>query len=75
MTAIPLAQCRLFAGLSENEIEVSLRFFDAREETFSRGSLISLPGDPLRHFGLVLAGGVEVSCSDFSGRLMLMASV
>lgn len=75
MTAIPLAQCRLFAGLSENEIEVSLRFFDAREEAFPRGALISRPGEPLRHFGLVLAGIVEVSCSDFNGRLMLMASV
>ena len=75
MTAIPLSQCRLFSGLSEDEIAYSLRFFQAREETFPRGALIAPPGEPLRFFGLVLSGAVEVSCTDFSGRLMLMASV
>lgn len=75
MNKTPLARCSLFAGLSPAELTAALAFFAAREEHFPRNALISPPDSPLRAFGLVLSGAVEVSSTDFSGRVMIMASV
>ena len=67
MNKTPLARCSLFAGLSPAELTAALAFFAAREEHFPRNALISPPDSPLRAFGLVLSGSVQVLHQDHQG--------
>lgn len=69
------AACPLFAGLNENDLSAALRFFDAQERAYPRGSLLKAASDPLPAFGLVLDGQVRVSMTDIDGREMLLSQV
>lgn len=67
--------CPLFQGLSQEQISLALRFFDAQESAYPRGSLLYQPGRPLRRFGLVLSGAVQVSMTDINGQTMVLNCV
>lgn len=65
----------LFEGLSGEETERALAFFDARESTFLKGDTVKPIHTPFIRFGLVLQGTVQVFSDDLEGRQMLMAHV
>lgn len=70
-----IRSCALFAGLSQPEAEAALDFFDARAAQYRKGEALLRVGDPVRAFGLVLDGAVQVFADDIHGRHMIMASV
>ncbi len=70
-----LKQCPLFAGLNQKETEETLQFFHAVRKTYQKGELLNRPGEPVRHFGLLLSGNIHVSMDDFDGNRLLMANV
>ena len=67
--------CFLLDGLSPSEKEAALRLLKARTERFSKGALLNRPGERLNAFGLVQKGCVQVTCYDFNGLPMIMATV
>jgi len=69
------SRCSLFAGLSPEQLQEALRFFDAREHRYARGEVLKHPVSPLPGFGLVLEGRVAVSMEDIDGREMMLSLV
>lgn len=67
--------CPLFAGLSPEDRRYALQYFSAREAVYRRGDFLNRIGDPLRSFGLVLEGTIQVYMDDYDGRHMIMANV
>jgi len=67
--------CPLFQNLSSDDFSLALRFFDAQEAVYPRGSFLHLPNEPLRRFGLVLSGAVQVSMPDIHGNSMVLNCV
>ncbi|MDO4177261.1 MAG: Crp/Fnr family transcriptional regulator [Bacillota bacterium] len=70
-----LRKSRLFAGLKETEIEEALKLFGASFREYERGEFLHRAGEPLKKFGLLAAGTVNVYSDDIYGNRMLMASV
>ncbi|MBQ1524690.1 MAG: Crp/Fnr family transcriptional regulator [Firmicutes bacterium] len=70
-----LEKCTLFRGLNSDEKARALSFFRATERRCKKGESLSIPGVPLKKFGLVLSGGIMVFMDDFDGNRQLMASV
>ena len=70
-----LQKCTLFRGLSPEELDDALTFFHAREKHCRKGEYLHRAEGPLRFFGLLLSGNVQVFMDDFDGNQMLMASV
>ena len=71
------ALCPLFSGLSGEEMTRALAFFHARILLFEKGEYIKKPGveSVPGFFGFVISGAVRVSCDDYDGNRMIMASV
>lgn len=65
----------LFAGLSEEERAEALRFFDAQEAVYPRGSCLNRFSGAFLRFGLVMSGTVQVSMDDINGRQMVLNCV
>ena len=65
----------LFRDLSSEEYALALRFFDAQEITYPRGSVIKSAVDRLTRFALVLSGSVQVSMDDIDGRALVLNCV
>ena len=65
----------LFRDLSSEEYALALRFFDAQEITYPRGSVIKSAVDRLTRFALVLSGSVQVSMEDIDGRALVLNCV
>ena len=65
----------LLSDLSPEEFSLALRFFDAREVSYPRGTVIQSAIDPVNRFGLVLKGSVQVSMDDAAGRQMVLNCV
>lgn len=65
----------LLKDLSQEELALALRFFDAREIAYPRGAVIKSALDPITRFGLVLSGSVQVSMDDANGRQMVLNCV
>lgn len=70
-----ISACRIFSGMSEEQLAHALEFFRARRQSFRRGDFLHRPGEPLVRFGLVLSGGVQVCMDDLDGQQMIMANV
>ncbi|MCQ2546901.1 MAG: Crp/Fnr family transcriptional regulator [Clostridia bacterium] len=70
-----LRKSRLFAGLKETEIEEALSMFGASFREYSKGEMLHGAEEPLKKFGLVLGGTVNVYSDDIYGNRLLMASV
>lgn len=67
--------CPLFAGLNETDLAYALQFFEAHRAVYRKGDFLNRIGDPLRSFGLVLEGTIQVSMDDFDGHHLIMANV
>ena len=65
----------LFKELSREDLEKAVRFFRGREKHFEKGEYLHRASGPLRFFGLLLSGNIQVFMDDFDGNQMLMASV
>lgn len=65
----------LFRGLTEEETAQALRFFDAQELSYPRGTVIKLPMEKITRFALVLSGSVQVSMDDVNGRQLVLNCV
>lgn len=65
----------LFSGLSDNEIEDALSFFNATVKNYTHGEFINRVSHPLQKFGLVLNGTIQVYMDDIDGHHMIMANV
>ena len=70
-----LQNSQLFGGLSGDALARALDFFGASLAAVPRGGFLAHAGEPLRFFGLVLAGSVQVSMLDLSGEEAILASV
>ena len=70
-----LKKCVLFRGLSPEELDCALVYFHAQEKHCKKGEYLHHASGPLRFFGLLLSGNVQVFMDDFDGNQMLMASV
>ena len=70
-----LADCVLFRDLAPEALSSALRFFDAQERAYPRGSVLKSAEARLSAFGLVLSGLVRVSMTDIDGREMLLSLV
>lgn len=65
----------LFCGFSEKELTGALEFFGAYECSYKKGEFLHQVGDPMRCFGLVLGGTVQVYIDEYDGQSMIMATV
>ena len=65
----------LFRDLDNEELAQALRFFDAQEIAYPRGTVIKSALDRLTRFALVLSGSVQVSMEDIDGRALVLNCV
>lgn len=70
-----ICKCRLFAGLNDEQLKKALEFFSASRQSYKKGEFLHTVGEPLRRFGLVLSGSVQVYMDDMEGHHMIMANV
>lgn len=70
-----LKKTAFFQGLSDEELETALAFFDARESAYEKGDTIKPIHTPFTRFALVLQGRVQVYTDDLDGNQMMMAHV
>lgn len=66
---------RLFKGLSAEDTEYALRFFDAAEQKFRKGAFFKRPEESAPRFGLVLSGSLQVYMDEPDGSRMVMATL
>ncbi len=67
--------CRLLGDLSAKELGEALLYFSATQKTYRRGEFLYSAGMPVRRFGIVLSGNVQVFMENIDGERMVMASV
>ncbi len=65
----------LFNGFSDEELDEALSRLSARTASYKKGDVLISLGSPIREFGIVLSGGVQISCDDISGNQIIMMSV
>ena len=65
----------LFTGLDREELGRMLSAMQAEKTRCERGELLQPAGKPVRRFGLVLSGAVQVFVDDIEGNRMIMAEV
>lgn len=65
----------LFAGLSEYEAEIMLKYLGASEREYSREGVIYYVGQKIRRLGLLLSGGVNVVRTDVWGNQNIIGHI
>ncbi|MBR2223146.1 MAG: Crp/Fnr family transcriptional regulator [Christensenellaceae bacterium] len=65
----------LFSGLTNEELAQAHRFFHAEIVHYEKGDFIQRQGEPMRFFGMVISGCVQVFMDDIDGNQMMMANV
>ena len=65
----------LFCGMSDDELNQALEFFDARLQKYKKGEFLQSVLAPFERFGLVVSGIIQVCCDDINGYPMIMANV
>ena len=65
----------LFSGLNREELDRQLRIMKAERAHSERGENLQSAGEPIRRFGIVLSGAVQVYADDIEGNRMIMAEV
>lgn len=68
-------KCPLFTGLDKQAYEYALHYFQAETREFKKNVLLKNSSEPLRFFGCLLSGSVNVYLDDIDGNKMIMASV
>ena len=70
-----LAGTTLFSGMPEEKLEQGLQAMKASCAAYPKGAFLCHIGQPVRRFGLVLAGKIQVCMDDIDGNRMIMANV
>ena len=65
----------LFAGLEPGEFAQQLDIMKAEKTRAVKGEILQSAGKPVRRFGVVLSGAVQVCADDIEGNRMIMAEV
>ena len=65
----------LFRGLDPDRLDRQLQVMKAVKAHSVRGEMLQRPGEPIRRFGVVLSGAVQVCVDDIEGNRMIMAEV
>jgi len=65
----------LFRGLDRERLERQLQVMKAEKTRSVRGEMLQRLGEPIRRFGIVLSGSVQVCVDDIEGSRMIMAEV
>ena len=70
-----LGRTRIFAAMSERELDDALKYLFAREAAYRKGQQLISIGDPIGDFAVVESGAVQVSSYDINGNRMIMNTV
>lgn len=70
-----LRMCPLFEGLTDEEINDALSFYQAKSKKYQKGEFLIRVGDEVRMFGVVISGVVQIMMDDLDGHHMIMATV
>ena len=70
-----LRLCPLFSDLTDEEIQDTLKFYDAITKKHPKGEFVLKAGEPVKRFGLLLSGSVHIMMDDLDGQHMIMATV
>lgn len=70
-----LRLCPLFSDLTDEEIQDTLKFYDAVSKKHLKGEFVLKAGEPVKRFGLLLSGSVHIMMDDLDGQHMIMATV
>lgn len=65
----------LFSELDREQLERQLQVMKAEKAHGERGEMLQAVGEPIRRFGVVLSGAVQVCVDDIEGNRMIMAEV
>ena len=65
----------LFRDLEPDRFERQLQVMKAEKAHSEKGEMIQSIGEPIRRFGIVLSGAVQVCVDDIEGNRMIMAEV
>ena len=65
----------LFEGLSDEELESALTKLDGSVSKYKKGDFLHSSGTPLKKFGFLLSGIIQVCMDDINGNRMIMANV
>ncbi len=68
-----MQRCPLFHTLQGDELARAVAFFDGRRALYRKGDAVVRIGSPMRRFGLVLSGGIQVIQADAGGEHIIMA--
>jgi len=65
---IAIAECPLFSGINQEEMEDLLKWISPGVETYDIGSLLRFQGDEYNSLLILLEGEVSAEIQDYSGR-------
>lgn len=65
----------LFAGISQSDMTPMLHCIGYRIQTFSKGQIVSLEGERLKHIGILLAGSVDMVKEDLWGNKTMLVRI
>lgn len=65
----------IFKGLTEEEINHCLKYLQAQEKSYKKGSAILHAGDMTDRMGLVLSGSVTIESNDLWGNCTILSHV
>ena len=65
----------LFKGLEQDRFDRQLQVMKAEKNRSEKGEMLQAIGQPIRRFGIVLSGAVQVCVDDIEGNRMIMAEV
>ena len=70
-----IGDCILFNNMNENEIDESLKFFNARKTNYDKDNIIFHAGEKTKTLGVVLSGSVTVESNDLWGNLTILTII
>lgn len=65
----------LFRDMSDVGLSRALHYFDAQESKYRRGQYLRHAGEPMRRFGFVLSGSLQIYMDDVNGGHIMMNQV
>ena len=65
----------LFAGFTDEELATALESLKASVSKYKKGDFVHPSGTPLKNFGFLLSGVIQVCMDDINGNRMIMANV
>lgn len=70
-----LSNCRLFKGLTSDEIDTALQKLGASDKTFDKGSVVLASDKRVKEIGILLSGSVSIENGDFWGNRTILSKL